>query len=54
MISGALLRDVINKVNEIHFDNSEEVNILSTFYESMLKEMRTQQEIQGSFTRHVR
>lgn len=49
MISGALLRDVINKVNEIHFDNSEEVNILSTFYESMLKEMRDAAGDSGEF-----
>lgn len=49
MISGALLRDVINKVNEIHFDNSEEVNILSNFYESMLKEMRDAAGDSGEF-----
>jgi type I restriction enzyme M protein len=40
MTSGALLRDVVNKVNEIHFDKTEEVHILSRFYEGMLKEMR--------------
>lgn len=49
MISGVLLRDVINKVNEIHFDKSEEVNILSTFYESMLKEMRDSAGDSGEF-----
>lgn len=49
MISGVLLRDVINKVNEIHFDKSEEVNILSTFYESMLKEMRDAAGDSGEF-----
>lgn len=36
--SGALLFDVFSKVNEIHFDNSEEVNILSLLYESMVND----------------
>jgi type I restriction enzyme M protein len=45
----ALLRDVVNKVNDIHFDNSEEVNILSNLYESMLKEMRDAAGDSGEF-----
>lgn len=49
MISGPLLRDVVNKVNDIHFDKSEEVNILSAFYESMLKEMRDSAGDSGEF-----
>ena len=49
MINGALLRDVVNKVNDIHFDNSEEVNILSNLYESMLKEMRDAAGDSGEF-----
>ena len=40
MQSGYLLRDVINKVNNIHFDSSEEMYTLSRFYETMLQEMR--------------
>ncbi len=40
MQSGFLLRDVVNKVNNIHFDSSEEMHTLSRFYETMLKEMR--------------
>jgi type I restriction enzyme M protein len=40
MISGYLLRDVINKVNDIHFTSSEEIHTLSHLYEAMLKEMR--------------
>jgi type I restriction enzyme M protein len=40
MTSGVLFWDVLNKVNEIHFDKSEEMNLLSRIYESMLKEMR--------------
>ncbi|MGD1907248.1 MAG: N-6 DNA methylase [Leptolyngbyaceae cyanobacterium] len=49
MLSGPLLRDVVNKINEIHFDNSEEVNILSAFYEAMLKEMRDAAGDSGEF-----
>ncbi len=40
MINGYLLRDVINKVNEINFTSSEEMHTLSHLYESMLKEIR--------------
>ena len=40
MINGYLLRDVINKLNGIHFASSDEIHTLGTFYESMLKEMR--------------
>ncbi|MEH2079229.1 MAG: N-6 DNA methylase [Nostoc sp.] len=49
MISGTLLWDVLSKVNEIHFDKSEEVNLLSTLYESMLKEMRDAAGDSGEF-----
>ncbi len=40
MINGYLLRDVINKINGIHFISSEEIHTLGHLYESMLKEMR--------------
>ena len=40
MINGYLLRDVINKVHDIHFDSSDEIHTLSALYESMLREMR--------------
>jgi type I restriction enzyme M protein len=40
MISGYLLRDVVNKINDIHFNSSDEVHTLSLLYESMLKELR--------------
>lgn len=40
MVNGYLLRDVINKINCIHFTASEEIHTLSHLYESMLKEMR--------------
>ena len=35
MRSGYLLRDVINKVNEIHFTSSEELHTLGALYESI-------------------
>lgn len=40
MESGYPLRGIINKVNGIHFDSSEEIHTLGHLYESMLKEMR--------------
>jgi type I restriction enzyme M protein len=49
MISGTLLFDVLSKINEIHFNRSEEVNILSLLYESMLKEMRDAAGDSGEF-----
>jgi type I restriction enzyme M protein len=49
MINGYLLRDVINKVDEIHFASSEEIHILGNLYESMLKEMRDAAGDAGEF-----
>jgi type I restriction enzyme M protein len=40
MKSGYLLRDVINKVGNIHFTSSEELHTLGALYEAMLREMR--------------
>lgn len=49
MINGYLLRDVINKINEIHFDSTEELNLLGTIYETMLREMRDAAGDSGEF-----
>lgn len=49
MINGYLLRDVINKIDGIHFTNNEEVNTLSHLYESILKEMRDASGDAGEF-----
>jgi type I restriction enzyme M protein len=49
MKSGYLLRDVINKVNGIHFTSSEEVHTLGALYESMLREMRDAAGDSGEF-----
>jgi type I restriction enzyme M protein len=40
MQNGYLLRDVIDKINGIHFNASEELHTLGRLYESMLREMR--------------
>ena len=49
MQSGYILRDVLNKIGEIHFDSSDEVHTLSHLYESMLKEMRDAAGDSGEF-----
>jgi type I restriction enzyme M protein len=49
MQSGYLLRDVLDKVNEIHFSSSEEIHTLGHLYESMLKEMRDAAGDSGEF-----
>ncbi len=49
MISGYLLRDVINKVNGIHFNSSEELHLLGRTYETLLKEMRDAAGDAGEF-----
>lgn len=49
MINGYLLRDVINKVSDIHFTSSDEIHTLGHLYESMLKEMRDAAGDSGEF-----
>lgn len=49
MTSGYLLRDVVNKINGIHFNSSEEMHTLGTLYESLLKEMRDSAGDSGEF-----
>lgn len=49
MINGYLLRDVINKVNEIHFASKDEIHTLGHLYESMLREMRDAAGDSGEF-----
>jgi type I restriction enzyme M protein len=49
MRSGYLLKDVINKVNGIHFTSGEELNTLGALYESMLREMRDAAGDSGEF-----
>ena len=49
MISGYLMRDVVNLVDGIHFDSSEEIHTLAHLYESMLREMRDAAGDSGEF-----
>jgi type I restriction enzyme M protein len=49
MLSGYLLRDVVNLVNSIHFESKDEIFTLSHLYESMLKEMRDAAGDSGEF-----
>ncbi len=49
MVSGYLLRDVINKLNGIHFTASDEPHTLGALYESMLREMRDAAGDSGEF-----
>lgn len=49
MVSGYLLRDILNKINAIRFTSNEEVFTLSHLYESMLREMRDASGDSGEF-----
>lgn len=49
MVSGYLLRDVINKLNGINFTASDELHTLGALYESMLREMRDAAGDSGEF-----
>lgn len=49
MLSGYLLRDVVNLVNGINFNSSDDIFTLGHLYESMLKEMRDAAGDSGEF-----
>jgi type I restriction enzyme M protein len=49
MINGYLLREVVNKLDGIHFNSSEEMHTLGRLYESMLREMRDAAGDSGEF-----
>ena len=49
MESGSLLRDVVNLVDDIHFNSSEEIHTLSRLYEGLLREMRDAAGDSGEF-----
>jgi type I restriction enzyme M protein len=48
-INGYLLRDVINKINGIHFTSKDEIYTLGHMYETMLREMRDAAGDAGEF-----
>ena len=49
MMNGYLLRDILNKINGIHFTSSDEIHIHGQLYESLLKEMRDAAGDSGEF-----
>ena len=49
MLSGYLLRDVVNLVNRLNFNSSDDVHTLAHLYESMLREMRDAAGDSGEF-----
>jgi len=49
MLSGYLLRDVVNLANRINFNSSDDIHTLSHLYESMLREMRDAAGSNGEF-----
>jgi type I restriction enzyme M protein len=49
MLSGYLLRDVVDKVNEINFASSDDIHTMAHLYESMLREMRDAAGDSGEF-----
>lgn len=49
MESGYLLRDVVNLIDGIHFDSSDEVHTLGRLYETLLREMRDAAGDSGEF-----
>jgi type I restriction enzyme M protein len=49
MLSGYLLRDVVNKVNGINFASSDDIHTMAHLYESMLREVRDAAGDSGEF-----
>ncbi|MFE2426474.1 N-6 DNA methylase [Streptomyces sp. NPDC059373] len=49
MQSGTLLRDLVNLVEQIHFDSSDDIHTMAFVYESILKEMRDAAGDSGEF-----
>ncbi|WP_410874289.1 N-6 DNA methylase [Nocardia sp. A7] len=49
MQSGTLLRDLVNLVDEIHFESSDDIHTMAFLYESILKEMRDAAGDSGEF-----
>jgi type I restriction enzyme M protein len=49
MLSGYLLRDVVNLMGGVNFNSSDDIHTLSHLYESMLKEMRDAAGDSGEF-----
>lgn len=49
MLSGYLLRDVVNKIDEVNFASSDDIHTMAHLYESMLRDMRDAAGDSGEF-----
>lgn len=49
MLSGYLLRDVIDCVNQVHFESADDIHTMAFLYETMLREMRDAAGDSGEF-----
>lgn len=49
MLSGYILRDVIDCVNQVHFESSDDIHTMAFLYETMLREMRDAAGDSGEF-----
>ncbi len=49
MLSGYLLRDVVNLVHQLNFNAADDIHVLAHLYESMLREMRDAAGDSGEF-----
>lgn len=49
VLSGYVLRDVVNKVNEINFASADDIHTMAHLYESMLREVRDAAGDSGEF-----
>lgn len=49
MLSGYLLRDIVNLVNDVNFNSSDDIHTLAHLYESLLREMRDAAGDSGEF-----
>ncbi len=49
MLSGYLLRDLVDQINDIHFTSSDDIHTMAHLYESMLREMRDAAGDSGEF-----
>jgi type I restriction enzyme M protein len=49
MLSGYLLRDVVNKIDQLNFASADDIHTMAHLYESMLREMRDAAGDSGEF-----
>jgi len=49
MLSGYLLRDLVNQIDKVHFTSQDDIHTMAHLYESMLREMRDAAGDSGEF-----